>query len=207
MRKLLLTVSVLAVLGATPSAAGRRADDPDSGAEIVGKAAPDWAFTRWVRGESTTLAKQRGKVVLLRWFTDGCHFCQATLPGLEELRSRYADQGLVVIGVYHPKPPHDVTDKFVTGVANRLGFSGPLALDRDWKTLGRYWLDGHDERNWTSVSFLVDRDGKLIWVHGGGEYHASADPRHAACDEDWRELGVAIESALGTAAAGAGFGR
>ena len=206
----LTATALLAGLASAPRA-GRAPTDPDSGVEMLGKAAPDWAFTRWVRGEPATLASLRGKVVLLRWFTDGCHFCEATLPGLEELRAEYEERGLVVLGVYHPKPPRDVTDRFVMGVAKRLGFSGPLALDRDWKTLNRYWLDGHDERNWTSVSFLVDREGKLQWVHGGGEYHASTDPKHAACDEDWRELNAAIESALGEAAAsvpaGAGLGR
>lgn len=183
--------------GANPApAAGRAADDPDSGADLLGTPAPDWNFTRWTRGEPRTLQDLRGKVVLLRWFTEGCHFCEATLPGLEELRSRYADQGLVVLGVFHPKPPREVSDRFVRVVTKRLGFSGPVALDRDWKALGRYWLDGHDERNWTSVSFLVDKDGAIRWVHGGGEYHRSDDPRHAACDEDWRELGRAIEKAL-----------
>lgn len=187
----------LALLGAASAAlAGRPADDPDSGSALLGTPAPPWAFTRWVRGEPRTLADLRGRVVLLRWFTNGCHFCEATLPGLEELRMRYADEGLVVIGVYHPKPPRDVSDRYVRTLATRLGFKGSLALDQNWKTLGAYWLDGHDERNWTSVSFLVGKDGALRWIHGGGEYHASSDPRHVACDEEWRELGAAIEAAL-----------
>ena len=193
----MLCAAAVAAAFATANGAGRKADDPDSGAGLVGTPAPEWAFTRWTRGEPRTLDELRGKVVLLRWFTDGCHFCEATLPGLEELRSRYADRGLAVIGVYHPKPPRGVSDGFVRGVAKRLGFSGPLALDQGWKTLGRYWLDGNDQRSWTSVSFLIDRDGTIRWVHSGGEYHASADARHAACDEDWRELERAIEAALG----------
>lgn len=195
-RKTLLILLGVATLAGS-ALAGRRPDDPDSGAALLGAAAPEWSFTRWVRGAPASLDGLRGRVVLLRWFTDGCHFCEATLPGLESLRTRHESRGLVVLGVYHPKPPRSVSDAFVKNVAQRLGFRGPLALDRDWKTLGRYWLDGHDERSWTSVSFLVDRAGRIRWVHGGGEYHASDDPRHAHCDEDWRELEQAIEQALG----------
>ena len=37
-------------------------------------------------------------------------------------------------------------------------------------------------------SFLIDRDGMIRWVHGGGEYHPSADPAHARCTVQYREL-------------------
>ena len=81
-------------------------------------------------------------------------------------------------------------------VAKRLGFAGRIAVDRDWATLDRYWLDGHPERDWTSVSFLVDRGGVIRWVHGGGEYHRSDDPRHARCDLQYHELERALAAAL-----------
>src|SRR5436190_2399344 len=73
------------------------ADDPDSGIELLGTHAPGWEFTRWVRGKPATLASLRGKVVLLRWWTTGCHFCETTLPVIEKLRVAHEKQGLVVI--------------------------------------------------------------------------------------------------------------
>src|SRR5262245_30927869 len=170
------------------------ADDPDSGAPLVGEQAPAWSFTRWI-GPRHSLAELRGKVVLIRWWTEGCHFCATTLPELERLRLTHADQGLVVIGVFHPKPPHEVSDRHIVAVAKRLGFGGPIAVDRDWATLDRYWLGGHPERSWTSVSFLVDRQGTIRWVHGGGEYHPSSDPAHARCASQYRELTRALEAA------------
>jgi hypothetical protein len=98
--------------------------------------------------------------------------------------------------VFHPKPPANVSNEHILALAKQLGFAGPIAFDRDWKTLDRYWLDGNPERNWTSVSFLIGKDGTLRWVHGGGEYHPSADPRHAACDADFRSLEQEIAAAL-----------
>ena len=66
-----------------------------------------------------------------------------------------------------------------------------------WKLArARYWLGGHPERTWTSVSFLIDRGGVIRWFHGGGEYHASTDPRHASCDLEYRELEQAVRAAL-----------
>src|SRR5258706_10509764 len=82
--------------------------DPDSGAELIGSPAPDWTFTRWVRGGPYRLADLRGRVVLIRFWNENCRFCAATLPALEQLQKQHADDGLLVIGVFHPKPPHPV---------------------------------------------------------------------------------------------------
>jgi thiol-disulfide isomerase/thioredoxin len=191
------------------SAETRRADhphdsaagDPESGAELLGQPAPPWTFTRWI-GPPLSLEALRGKVVLLRWWTEGCHFCATTLPELEALR-RAHDGDLVVIGVFHPKPPREVSDRRIAAVARRLGFSGRIAVDRDWTTLDRYWLARRPERSWTSVSFLIDRKGMIRWVHGGGEYHPSDDPAHARCALEYRELERTLAEVLAEPASAA----
>ncbi len=171
------------------------ADDPDSGAELLDAPAPAWSFTRWI-GPPLSLAQLRGKVVLVRWWTEGCHFCATTLPELEALRRKHGDEGLVVIGVFHPKPPREVSDRRIVSLARRLGFRGPIAVDREWVTLDRYWLAANPERAWTSVSFLIDRAGHIRWVHGGGEYHPSDDPAHARCVVEYRELEKMLATVL-----------
>ena len=100
-----------------------------------------------------------------------------------------------MIGVYHPKPPRRVSDREIVADANHLGFRGPIAVDERWATLERYWLTGH-ERAFTSVSFLIDREGVIRWVQRGGEYHRSADPKHARCDAEYKGLVEAIEKQL-----------
>lgn len=157
-------------------------EDPDSGAELIGTPAPDWKFDRWARGGPLKLSDLRGKVVVLRWWTEQCRFCRNTLPALEAVQKAHSKDDLVIIGVFHPKPPRPVTDAHVLGLAKELGFSGPIAVDTQWKMLDRYWLDGNPERNWTSVSFMIDRDGVIRWIHGGGEYHPTDDPKHARCN-------------------------
>src|SRR5262249_23654743 len=109
-----------------------------AGAEI-GRPAPAWEFARWIRTPPLSLEALRGQVVLVRWGTEGCHYCGATLPALETLRARYVDRGLVVIGAYHPKPPREVSDRKILAAADRDGFAGPIAVDPEWSTLDRYW--------------------------------------------------------------------
>lgn len=193
-----LFTALLLLAAAAPAArADSAADDPDSGADMIGRPAPRWTFDRWARGGPLTLQDLRGRVVLVRWFTEGCHFCQATLPVLEDLEHRYGGDGLVVVGVFHPKPlPHEVADERIVKLANDLGYSGPVAVDGHWRTLDRYWLDGHPDRNWTSVSFLVDRAGNVRWVHGGGEYHPSTDPRHHRCELQYEGLEKVLAEVL-----------
>jgi peroxiredoxin len=196
----LLLAGALLLVSAPARACGMAADDPDSGVELLGKPAPAWSFTRWV-GTPMSLDQLRGKVVLMRWWNVDCHFCEATLPEIESLRTRYAKDGLVVIGVFHPKPPHPVKSADVKRAAEERGFHGPLAIDEQWTTLSRYWLAGHPERNWTSVSFLIDRDGKICWVHGGGEYHHSSDPQHARCDAQASDLEARLDQMFGKSSA------
>jgi thiol-disulfide isomerase/thioredoxin len=159
----------------------------EPGDEMLGQPAPAWAFDRWLDGDSLSLEQVRGRAVLVRWWTDGCRYCRTTLPVIEKLRQRYPDD-LVVIGAYHPKTPRPTGDKEIVRYARNLGFHGPIAVDPQWEMLGRYWLDGHPEHGWTSVTFLLDRGGRIRWVHPGGEYHPSDDSRHAACNRSMTEL-------------------
>lgn len=170
--------------------------DPDSGWELLGRPAREFRFSRWLRTEPLTPQSLRGKVVLIRFWTDECRYCRNTLPAVEGLRTRWADRGLVVLGAYHPNEPMAVQDTTVLRWANQLGFGGPIAVDDQWNTLRHWWLDGHPDRNWVSVSFLLDRDGIVRWVHGGGEYHPNDDPRHHACDVSYARLEKVLDGLL-----------
>lgn len=193
---LALLTLLIAPLGVPAVHAEAPSSEADSPAGVLDQPARAWSFDRWIRTAPMTQQELRGKVVLLRWWTNGCHYCQSTLPELEALRTRYGAHGLVVIGVFHPKPQRHVQDRWVAAVADSLGFHGPLAVDERWSTLERWWLDGHPDRNWTSVSFLIDAKGVVRWVHTGGEYHPSDDPRHRTCDLESRELEKTIQALL-----------
>jgi peroxiredoxin len=108
----------------------------------------------------------------------GCNFCAATVPALNEFHETYCGRGLVVIGFCHHKNPERLRAEDVKAHAEKFGFKFPVATDPQWRTLKQWWLDGA-ERDFTSVSFLIGRDGRIRHIHTGGEY-VKGDAAYAA---------------------------
>lgn len=164
--------------------------------EVLGRPSPEFAELRWVQGGPLTLAELRGRVVLVRFFTDPhCPFCRATAPALNELQSELGPRGLTVVGFYTPKPrprPTSVAD--VRKTVESYGFRFPVAVDDDWATLRRLWLDRASGSGWTSASLLIDRRGIVRHVHPGGAYAKdSSDPQ---ARRDYVEMREAIDALL-----------
>ncbi len=177
--------------GSVPSSRG--------GAELVGQPASPFAEDLvWFDGEARSLASMRGKVLLVRFWTDTCPFCEASAPGLSALHERYADQGLEVVGIFHPKPRGSSVDlDAVAARAKELGMEFSIASDARWDTLERWWLaSGEGERKATSVSFLIDAEGRIRWVHPGPEFHPDGPADHEQCRADYDDAVSAIESLL-----------
>ena len=63
------------------------------------------------------------------------------------------------------------------------------------RPLRRWWLSTGD-REFTSVTFLIDREGVIRAVHPGGEFHAGGGSEHATCAQDYAALQRAIERLL-----------
>ena len=139
---------------------------------IVGKPVPDWDLD-WMGASPIQPADLRGKVLLVRWFTDDCPHCASTAPSLVTFHRDLERNGLRVIGMYHHKSDGPLKAANVRAFAERLGFQFPVAIDPDWRTLKKWWLDDHP--GWTSVSFLIDRKGVVRFVHTGGEYRPGSE--------------------------------
>ena len=138
--------------------------------KLIGTALPEWSVTDWIHSAPLSLEQLRGQVVLVRWWTGpGCPYCSASAPYLNRWHQQYRSQGLVVLGFYHHKSDEPWTRAQVARLAAQLGFRFPIAIDPEWRTLKRWWLDGQD-RTATSVSFLIDRQGILRYVHPGLAY-------------------------------------
>lgn len=104
-------------------------------------------------GESVTLQKFLGKVVLLDFWATWCKPCVKSMPALQQLHERYAAKGLVVLGV-----STDVKgEKKVSSFIAKHKISYPVFLDSD------------DEPAWEKYKvkvipmlFLIDRAGQII---------------------------------------------
>lgn len=123
-----------------------------------------------MNAQPLALADLRGRVVLVRWFmSTECPLCSATAPSLRAFDEEYRARGLSVIGMYHHKDPEPLDPAKVETYVKRYGYTFPVAIDTDWRTLKDWWLDGH-ERTFTSVSFLIDKQGTIRFIHPGGKY-------------------------------------
>lgn len=168
------------VIPATSGDGSGRTDDgkpfDNDASAVVGQPAPSWRIDTWLNGPPVTLEDLRGHVVFVRWFMGtACPMCSATAPSLNILHDKYGPRGLSVVGMYHHKDPQPLDVATVKGYVAKFGFQFPVGIDTDWLTLKRYWLDGHENRKFTSVSFLIDKKGVVRHVHLGGEL-APGDP-------------------------------
>ncbi len=156
---------------------------------LIGQKPPEWTATEWLNSKPLTLAELRGKVLVVRWWTGpGCPYCTRSAAVLNRLWEKDRQRGLVVIGMYHHKSEEPLTMEHVVQQTKRLGFAFPVAVDRDWKTLHRWWLDPQQGTAWTSVTFVIGRDGAIRHIHPGGAIVEG--------EADCTELEKAVETAL-----------
>ena len=119
----------------------------------------------WINSEPFTLEDQRGKVVLIDFWTYTCVNCIRTLPYLKDWYAKYSDQGLVILGVHSPEFEFEKSINNVQEAVSRFGINHPVALDNNMVT----W-DVFDNRYWPA-KYLLDQNGTVRYQHfGEGSY-------------------------------------
>ncbi len=121
-------------------------------------AAPEFTHSSpdaWINSPPLTLARLRGRAVLIEFWTFDCINCRRTLPWLKSLHQRYANGGLVVVSVHTPELEHERDVQKVKAAIKRLGIEYPVMLDNDFS----YW-SAMANRYWPAF-YLVDRQGKI----------------------------------------------
>ncbi len=167
---------------------------PQPWMEMIGTHAPEWSDLEWINSKPLSLEGLKGKVILVRWWLETCPYCEATAPSLNEFDAAYSDKGLVVIGMYHPKPMgRRVSIDQVTEFSEAKNFKFPIAIDENWENLNNYWFE-KGGNGFTSVSFILDRDGVIRYIHPGGSYNPDGlphnDPRWS---NDYFEVKAVVE--------------
>ena len=133
-------------------------ESTDGAPELVG-------ITGWINTEPFTLASLRGKVVLIDFWTYTCVNCIRTIPFLKEWHDKYADQGLVIIGVHSPEFEFEKKRENVEAAIDRHGLKWRIVQDNDFETWRAY-----DNLYWPA-KYLIDKDGVIQYTHfGEGKY-------------------------------------
>jgi len=158
---------------------------------MVGTTPPEWQAERWLNSAPLELAKLRGSVVMVRWWTAGCPYCSTTAPALRAFDREYRPRGLQVIGMYHHKEDTPFDPAVYEATARKYDFTFPVAFDPEWRTLESWLRDQSGKAvstGWTSITFLLDKQGVIRHVHPGGSY-VEGQPGHT-------EMRAAIERLL-----------
>lgn len=129
----------------------------------IGDPAPALSITHWLKGEAVDLAAVRGqKVVVLEFWATWCGPCISAMPHLTELQKKYADAGLIVIGVTRPDPNNSLekVEQFVRDNPDKMGYTA--AFDGDGATNEAYMRAA--SQKFIPCTFIIDREGKVAWI-------------------------------------------
>ena len=121
--------------------------------------------TQWLNSAPLDWTQLRGKVVLLDFWTYDCINCRNSLPYVNQWAQRYAEQGLVVVGVHTPEYPHERIVANVRQAIKQLGIRHPVAIDNQyqvWSAFGNQYWPAH---------YFIDAEGHIRHAHmGEGDY-------------------------------------
>ena len=150
--------------------------DTDAAVESDQPTAPEFAgISGWINSEPLRMAELRGKVVLIDFWTYTCINCIRTFPHLKEWHAKYADKGLVIVGVHSPEFLFETVRSKVEEAVSDFGIEYPVAQDNllnTWQAFGN--------RSWPG-KFLVDKNGVIRFRHFG-------EGRYAETESQIREL-------------------
>lgn len=119
------------------------------------RAAPDFAL-KDSSGETVTLKKYRGKVVLLDFWATWCHGCKEEIPWFAEFERKYSAKGLAVVGVSLDEEGWKVVKPFLgsTDVPYRIVLGDDV-------TAKKYNISNMPD------TFLIDRHGRIAATYVG----------------------------------------
>ena len=103
-----------------------------------------------LKGQTWSLDKVRGKVVLLRFWADWCPYCRYEMPMIEKYYRKLNKEGFMVLAV-NVKQSAAVAEAFTA----QMDITLPVLLDPDGKMAQRYGVYA------IPTNFLIDREGVI----------------------------------------------
>lgn len=134
----------------------------------VGRVAPAFSVAD-LDGNPIHLADLRGRPVVVNFWASWCGPCVEEFPLLRDAAQRYADEGLVVIGIVY----QDRSEAARDFIARNEG-TWPAAMDPGGRVASSYGILGPPE------TFFIGRDGTIVARQFGQLSAGSLDEKLAA---------------------------
>src|SRR6266852_9960483 len=135
----------------------------------AGSPAPEITGQTWINAAPTRLADLKGKVVLVEFWTFGCFNCRNVEPYVKDWHQKYADQGLVVIGVHAPEFDYERDIENVKQHIRKNDIRYAVPIDNDFTTWNRY-----GNRYWPAM-YLIDKQGIIRYTRFGEGGYAQTE--------------------------------
>src|SRR5581483_53259 len=172
---------------------------------LLGNAPPLHPDGVWINSKPFTLQQERGKVVLVDFWTYSCINCLRTLPHLKAWYAAYHKDGFVIVGVHTPEFAFEHVASNVRAAVKRLGVTWPVVQDNDYKT----W-DNYANQYWPA-EYLIDKRGHVRHTHfGESEYGQTESLIRKLLDDNGthaRQVADATPSGLMTPESYLGYAR
>lgn len=130
----------------------------------VGDAAPKMQTGKFVQGEPVK-AFEKGKIYVVEFWATWCPPCRESIPHLNELAKKFADQGVIVIGQNVSEQNDAAVEKFVKKMGEKMQYR--VALDDKSKdeegAMNQTWMDAAGASG-IPTAFVVDKEGRLAWI-------------------------------------------
>ena len=143
--------------------------------------APELTNETWLNVDSPLhIADLRGKVVIVEMWTFGCINCQHVMPSLKEWHSKYADQGLVIIGNHFPEFSYEKDLENLKNAIAENDIQYAVAQDNNGETWRAY------KNHYWPTLYLIDKQGHIRYVHiGEGRYQETEENIKALLEEEY----------------------
>ncbi|MGI0010245.1 MAG: redoxin family protein, partial [Nitrosopumilaceae archaeon] len=129
----------------------------------------------------------KDKVILYDIWTYSCINCQRTLPYIVAWNDKYADKGLLIIGIHSPEFEFEKDINNVKTAVKQFGITYPVVLDNDMKTWKAF-----ENRYWPR-KYIADSEGYIRYDHiGEGGYDETEKVIQQLLEERNQLLGLNI---------------
>ena len=123
----------------------------------------------WINTAPLKLEQLRGKVVLIDFWAFDCPYCAEAMPHIKELYDKYAQDGLVVIGVHSPRIDYEKDIPKIKEAIVKKGIKYPVVVDNKYEIWSDYLCN-----TWPS-HFVVDQNGVIQLSHSGTERYEDTE--------------------------------
>lgn len=139
----------------------------------VGDVAPNIALPTATPAATVDLAKLKGKIVYVDFWASWCGPCKLSFPWMNDMHTKFAARGLEIVAINVDARMPDA-QRFLATMPAKF----TVAFDAKGQTPKQFDVKA------MPTSYLLDGDGKVVYVHAGFR------------DADRAALEAAIENAL-----------